>query len=264
MSTQKIQAQLWGASAQDWASYQEVTLQPVFEHVIEGLKATSAHRILDVGCGSGLFCQLAAQQGFQVWGFDATPELIEIAQHKTPEGDFQTGDMEDLPYADQSFDLVTGFNSFQYAAQPVQALKEAYRVLKPAGKLGIVIWGKAQNCQAAVYLKALGSLMPPPPPGTPGPFALSEDGALESLVTQANFKVVKKESVSSPFVYTTLEQALKGLLSAGPARRAILASSREAAIDAVTEAISSFRTESGGYRMENSYYYLVGEKGAGL
>ena len=79
MGTQKIQAQLWGASAQDWASYQEVTLQPVFEHVSKDLKTASAQQILDVGCGSGLFCQLAAQQGFQVWGFDATPEFIEIA-----------------------------------------------------------------------------------------------------------------------------------------------------------------------------------------
>ncbi|GAB3790955.1 class I SAM-dependent methyltransferase [Spirosoma horti] len=236
----------------------------MFEHVIEDLKPASAHPLLDVGCGSGLFCQLAAQQGFQVWGLDATPELIQIAQHKTLAGNFQIGDMEELPYADQSFDVVTGFNSFQYAAQPVEALKEVYRVLKPAGKLGIAIWGKAQDCQAAVYLKALGSLMPPPPAGTPDPFALSEDEALESLVSQANFKVVKKESISSPFVYTNLEEALKGLLSAGPARRAILASSPEAAIEAVTAAISPFRTAAGGYRLENSYYYLVGEKEEGL
>lgn len=260
MTTQKIQAELWGAAAQEWASYQEATLQPVFEHVIEDFKSSSAHLLLDVGCGSGLFCQLAAQQGFQIWGFDATSELIQIAHHKTPTGEFQIGDMEDLPYADQSFDLVTGFNSFQYAAYPVQALKEAYRVLKPEGKLGIVIWGKAQDCQAAVYLKALGSLMPTPPPGTPGPFALSEDGALEFLVSQANFKVVKKESVSSPFAYANLEEALKGLLSAGPARRAILASSREKVIETVTDAISPFRTDSGGYLMDNSYYYLVGQK----
>jgi SAM-dependent methyltransferase len=260
MTTQKIQAELWGAAAQEWASYQEATFQPVFQHVIEDFKSASAHLLLDVGCGSGLFCQLAAQQGFQVWGFDATSELIQIARHKTPTGDFQIGDMEDLPYADQSFDLVTGFNAFQYAAYPVQALKEVYRVLKADGKLGIAIWGKAQDCQAAVYLKALGSLMPPPPPGTPGPFALSEDGALESLVTQANLKVVKKELLSSPFVYASLKEALKGLLSSGPARRAILASSREKAIEVVTAAISPFKTDSGGYRMENSFYYLVGQK----
>ena len=260
MSTQKIQAELWGAAAQDWASYQEATFQPVFEHVIADFKSASAPRLLDVGCGAGLFCHLAARQVFQVCGFDATAELLQIARHKTPGGDFQRGDMEALPYGDHSFDLVTSFNAFQYAARPAQALQEAYRVLKPAGKLGMVIWGKAQDCEAAVYLKALGSLLPPPPPGTPGPFALSDEGALESLVTQASFHVVKKEMLSSPFVYASLAEALKGLLSAGPARRAMLASSREKAMEAVTAAIAPFKTASGGYRMENSYYYLVGQK----
>ena len=94
----------------------------------------------------------------------------------------------------------------------------------------------------------------------PPQFALSEDGALESLVTQAAFHVVKKELLSSPFVYPSLEDALKGLLSSGPARRAMLASSREKTIEAVAAAIAPFKTAAGGYRMENSYYYLVGQK----
>ncbi|MFD2933388.1 class I SAM-dependent methyltransferase [Spirosoma flavum] len=260
MGTQKNQAELWGASAQDWADFQESTLQPVFEQIISDFKQTSGRVLLDIGCGSGLFCRLASQQGFDVSGLDATPQLIEIAHSKTPLGHFQTGDMEELPYPDQTFDLVTGTNSFQYAASPVQALKEAYRVLKPDGKVVVAIWGKAQECQAAVYLKALGSLMPPPPPGTPGPFALSEDGALEDLVTQAGFKVGQKTSVSSPFVYSDLSSALKGLLSAGPARKAILNSSLEQATEAVTTAIAPFRTNLGGYKLENEFYYLVCEK----
>ena len=263
MGTQQLQAQLWGASAHDWASYQEATLQPVFEHVIADLNVAPDQRILDVGCGSGLFCHLAAQQEFQVWGLDATPELLEIAQQRTPAGAFLIGEMEALPYANQSFAILTGFNAFQYAAQPVRALQEAHRVLTPAGTLGIVIWGKPQDCQAAGYLKALGSLMLPPPPGTPGPFALSEEGALESLLGQAAFEVVEKQCIASPFIYTSLAEALKGLLSAGPACRAMMASSREAVTEAVTAAIAPFRTESGGYRMENNYYYVVAKKVAG-
>jgi SAM-dependent methyltransferase len=260
MGSQKIQAELWGAYAQNWADYQEATIQPVFEQIIADLKETSAHTLLDIGCGSGLMCQMAFQDGFEVSGFDATAELIEIARSKTPAGNFQTGDMEELPYADQIFDVVTGINSFQYAANPTQALKEAFRVLKPEGKLVIAVWGKPQECQSAAYLKALGSLMPPPPPGAPGPFALSEDGALEELVTKAGFKAGNKASVSSPYIYSDLTTALKGLLSAGPARRAILNSSWEKTAEVVTLAIAPFRTDSGGYRMENKFAYLVGEK----
>jgi SAM-dependent methyltransferase len=260
MGSQKMQAELWRVAAQYWADYQETTLLPVFEQMVHDFSQTLAHTLLDVGCGSGLFCQLALQQGLDVSGLDATTELITIAQRKTPGGHFKTGDMEELPYPDHTFDLVTGINSFQYAANPVRALEEAYRVLKPDGKLGVAIWGKAAECQAAVYLKALGALMPPPPPGTPGPFALSEDGALERLVSDAGFQPGLRQRVSSPFLYANLDSALKGLLSAGPAQRAILHTSHEAAVEAVTNAIAPFRTESGGYRMENTFYILVCEK----
>ncbi|QMW00982.1 class I SAM-dependent methyltransferase [Spirosoma foliorum] len=260
MGSQKMQAQLWSIAAQDWADYQETTLLPVFEQIAHDFSQIPARALLDVGCGSGLFCQLALQQGLNVSGLDATAELITIAQRKAPNGHFTTGDMEEMPYPDHSFDLVTGINSFQYAASPVQALKEAYRVLKPTGKLVVAIWGKAQECQAAVYLKALGALMPPPPPGTPGPFALSEDGALEKLVGDAGFQPGMRQRVSCPFVYPDLHTALKGLLSAGPAQRAIGNTSYEAAAEAVTNAIAPFRTELGGYRMGNTFYILEATK----
>lgn len=242
MGSQKMQAELWSVAAQDWSDYQEATLLPAFEKILHDCRQTPAHTLLDVGCGSGLFCELAAQQEYDVWGLDATPEFIAIAQRETPAGHFQTGDMEELPYPDNTFDVVTGINSFQYAANPVRALEEAHRVLRTNGKLVVAIWGKAQECQAAVYLKALGSLMPPPPPGTPGPFALSEDGALESLVRKAGFTPGPRTSVACPFVYSDLTTALNGLLSAGPARRAILHTSYEAAVEAVTNAIAPFKT----------------------
>jgi hypothetical protein len=72
---------------------------------------------------------------------------------------------------------VTGFNAFQYA-DPVGALREARRV---GAVVGIMTWGAPEHCEAVVLLKALGSLMPPPPPGAAGPFALSAPGALEAI-----------------------------------------------------------------------------------
>jgi SAM-dependent methyltransferase len=73
--------------------------------------------------------------------------------------------MELLAHDDGAFDAVTGFNAFQYAASPVNALREARRVVKADGIIVIAVWGLPESCEAAVHLKALGSLMPPPPPG---------------------------------------------------------------------------------------------------
>lgn len=58
-----------------------------------------------------------------------------------PQGDFRIAEMEGLPHADGSFDVVTGFNAFQYAAKPVNALREARRVAKRGGVLVIAVWG---------------------------------------------------------------------------------------------------------------------------
>jgi hypothetical protein len=78
-----------------------------------------------------------------------------------------------------------GFNAFQYAVSPVNALREARRVVTAGGIVVIAVWGLLESCEAAGYLKALGSLMPPPPPGAPGPFALSDETKLKTLMGEA-------------------------------------------------------------------------------
>ncbi len=59
---------------------------------------------------------LWASLGATVSGLDASDTLLEIARERAPSADFRLGDLEALPFDDDSFDVVTGFNSFQYAA----------------------------------------------------------------------------------------------------------------------------------------------------
>jgi ubiquinone/menaquinone biosynthesis C-methylase UbiE len=120
-----------------------------------------------------MFCQMAAKLGARVSGLDATEPLLAIARERVPDGDFRAGDMEELPYSNHTFDVVTGFNSFQFAANPVKALQEARRVARIGAPVAIAVWGKREDTEGFALLAALGSLLPPPPPGAPGPFALS-------------------------------------------------------------------------------------------
>lgn len=144
---------------------------PAHRRVIERLGLAPGARFLDVGCGAALACTLAASAGCQVFGLDGSRPLLEIARRPIPDGDFRVGELLSLPWADNSFDFVTGFNSFQYAAEPVAALREATRVCRPGGKVGIVVWGSVAECEAVAHFKALAALMPPPPPDSPGPLA---------------------------------------------------------------------------------------------
>ena len=255
-----MQGDLWSARARDYAEIQEPAFLPLYLDVLRRPELADAGSLLDVGCGPGLAAQTFAKKVGKVAGVDASAPFIEIARARVPGGDFRVAEMEALPHADGAFDVVTGFNAFQYAASPGNALREARRVAKAAGVIVIAVWGLPETCDAAGHLKALGPLMPPPPPGAPGPFALSDEAKLTAFAKDAGLTPVAVVDVQCPWVYPDLQTALRGMLSAGPVERAIRASSFERVRDAVAGAIEPFRTASGGYHMNNTFRYLISRR----
>jgi SAM-dependent methyltransferase len=256
-SSATTQATLWGARADDWTRIQEPQSRPLYEVVFRQTNVGPDVALLDLGCGSGVASALAARLGASVAGLDATAELIIIARTRAPACEFRVGELEAPPYADGAFDVVVGFSSFQYVADPVNALSQARRVARPGAVVAIATWGKPEECEAAGYLAALGRLLPPPPPGTPGPFAFSTDGALEALTSEAGLKPGEAGAVPCPWAYPDLDTALRGLLSAGPAVRAITAAGEDRVRSAVAEAIDRFRTSDGSYRIGCTFRYLI-------
>jgi len=260
MGTAKIQGQIWGTRARDWAEVQEGVAIPLYEAVIQRTGIGEGTSVLDIGCGSGVFCDMAARRGARVSGIDAAESLVAIAKERVTDGDFRTGEMEDLPFADQIFDVVTGFSSFQFAANPVNALREAGHVSR-AGTVVIGVFGKPEENESTAIIAALAPLLPPPPPGAPGPYALSADGALEAMAFQAGMTPVIVETVQCPLDYPDEKTALRGMLSSGPSIRAMQAVGEETVRNAILNAIAPFRTASGGYHLKNSFRYMLAKAG---
>lgn len=252
-----IQATLWGRAARDWAEYTEPLGRTLFEAAFDELGIGPGVSLLDVGCGAGLAAALAAARGARVSGLDATPEMLAIARERVPDGEFRHGDMESLTFPDDMFDIVTGFNSFQYAANPRNALGEARRVCRPGGSIVIATWGRPEHCDSESVITTLGSFLPPPPPGTPGPFALSTDGALASLARDAGLEPLHERFVTCQWEFPDLETVLRSTLAAGPATRAIEAVGIDRTRAALTEAHQPFRLGDGSYRMSNEFIYLI-------
>ena len=257
MGTAQVQGELWGARAKDWAGIGEGVSRPLYAVVLRKIEVGPATAMLDMSCGAGTFCALAARRGARVSGIDAAAALLAIAYQRVPQGEFRVGDIEKLPYVDNSFDVVTAFNSIQYATTPLSALKEARRVACPGANVVIATWGKREECQIATILAAIGSLLPPPPPGTPGPFALSTEGTLEALAREAGLTPTHVEDVACPFVFPDLSTALLGMLSSGPAAMAIQTSGEDRVRQAIMDALPRFKQASGGYRLKNTFRYLI-------
>jgi len=254
MGTATVQGQLWGARADDWAAIQEWAVRPVYEAILDELGPWHGRTLLDVGCGSGGFASLAAACGARVAGVDAAPELIDIAERRVASGAFRVGEMEHLPYADSSFSVVSGVNSFPYAADPGRALAEAARVVRPGGKVVAMLWGTADECEAAGYFAALARLLPEP---VTHPFALAGPAGLTRLFEGAGIEPAERRIVTCPWYYPDLETAVRGLLSGASAVRAIGHSGEDTVAAAVGESIEPYRRHDGSYLMRNVFHYAV-------
>jgi ubiquinone/menaquinone biosynthesis C-methylase UbiE len=124
---------------------------------IEQLEGT---KVLDMGCGAGRFCRIAADRGANISGLDATATFVQIARKRIPAGDFRVGDIEHLPWPDNSFDVVTGFNSFIFAADFAGALREAGRVARSAASVAITVFGRPEKCESTNVFGSVGQLLP--------------------------------------------------------------------------------------------------------
>ena len=122
---------------------------PIFDKLLGGLRELVArvaapHEglvVLDIGCGTGAQITIYDNAGCQVHGIDLSEPMLEIARSKLDQrAVISVGDALQIPYADQTFDLVIS-SLFVHQLKPGQRagmLEEALRVLKPAGKLVLV------------------------------------------------------------------------------------------------------------------------------
>ena len=216
--------------------------------------------MLDLGCGAGRLCRIAADRGARVTGIDQEAGQIERAAALVPEGAFEVGDILALPYPAARFDVVTCVQSLMHVMNPLTALREAARVARPGAPVAITVWGKEENCDIRAFGRALSGLMPRPAGRGHGrqPPPLSAEGRLERLATLAGLTVTDVGEVVCPFRYPDADALLRDLLGSDLGRRALRVADPATVRRAVLKGLAGYRTPTGGYRLDNTFRYLVG------
>ena len=215
---------------------------PAWEAVADAARVGYATSLLDLGCGEGEFCAFAARRGAIVCGVDCEPDAIAAALEAVPSGDFRLGMMESLPWAEDSFDVVTAFNAVQYALDPALALAEAARVVRPGGRIAVCKWGPPAGNEFFAFLTAIGA------GGVRGDAVRASD-PVSDAISAAHLEVVLTGDVAAP-IEMTGDAALEQSLSRAGIEPAHAAAS-------ITAAAAPYRRADGGYRFDNRLTYRV-------
>jgi ubiquinone/menaquinone biosynthesis C-methylase UbiE len=127
--------------------YAKTTLKDLNRHKLMASqlvnKIPSGGSVLELAPGPGYFCiELAKLGNFQITGLDISKSFVEIATKNAVEAnikvDFRQGNASDMPFADKTFDFTFCQAAFKNFSEPVKAIAEMYRVLKPKGVAVIV------------------------------------------------------------------------------------------------------------------------------
>jgi ArsR family transcriptional regulator len=126
------------------------------------LRLTPAIDIADLGAGEGLVSQLLALRARRVWCIDNSPRMVEVgtdlaAKNGLANLEYRLGDIEKVPLPDKSVDLAILSQALHHAQHPQIAVNEAFRILRPSGRLLILdlnehTFEKARELYADIWL----------------------------------------------------------------------------------------------------------------
>jgi SAM-dependent methyltransferase len=249
----ELQGELWGARAEAWAEH-EPQGTPIFDEVLHRAGVGAGTRLLDLGCGTGTLCRLATDRGARVAGLDASETLVAKARRRVPEGDFRHGDLQFLPYEDAAFDVVTGVNAFQFAADPVEALRAARRVVTFGGTVAVALWGRPERVDLFAAVRAVAALVPASPPLNR---SLLEPGAVEEAIAEAGLNVRESGDGHSTFEFPDTTTMLRQMTAAGGMVRVARAVGEDVVRRTLLDVMERFQTPVGGYRLENEWHFVI-------
>lgn len=157
--------------------------------LLDAARVAAKTRLLDVGTGSGTVAALAAGRGALVTAVDAEPSMVDLTRSRVPGAEVTTARLPRLPFADASFDAVVGNFVVNHVGDPLAAVAEMIRLVRPGGRVAVTIWPApappAQALWGAIF-DAAGVERPSDLPRLPrdADFARTREG-LSNLIVRA-------------------------------------------------------------------------------
>lgn|SRR5581483_794819 len=208
--------QNWGSSyrlvaAEKWKAKSAAMGRDVTNALVEYARPQPGMKVLDLASGTGEpAISIASKIGASghITALDLSSELLEIAGNRARQRGLgnitlEQGDAQHLPFADDSFDLITSRFGVMFFHDSVKALREAHRVLKPGGRACFLAWGPFEQpywaSMIGVVVEHVGG--PPVQEGGPDPFRFSAPGSLSTVLRDSGFDSVEETTERVPWTW---------------------------------------------------------------
>ena len=252
----------------DYPEMVETFLTPLGPRLVEACDITEGMRVLDVAAGTGNASIPAAERGASVVASDLTPELFEAGRRRAEaagvELEWIQADAENLPFEDESFDVVMSCIGAMFAPHHQDVADELVRVCKRGGTIGMLNW--TPEGQIGALFRTMGPFAPPPPPGAqPPPLWGSEEHVRKLFGDRVDLHTLRRDNLEVTAFKQARDYGEHFKAFYGPtivARKNAVNNGREAEFD---EALDRFcdewnRGTQEAARFEKEYLVVIGTR----
>jgi len=190
--------QLTGSAAE---VYEEFFVPALFgewaPRFCEALGVEKGTKVLDVACGTGCFARAALSRGAEVTGLDRNSGMLAVARRLDGVIDWREGLAESLPFDDAGFQAVGSQFGLMFFEDRVRALAEMWRVTRPGGRMGVVVWDALERspgyrAMVALLQRLFGDEIAD---GLRAPFVLGDSGEVQELFDAAGIAGSRADTI---------------------------------------------------------------------
>ncbi|HKE43222.1 MAG TPA: methyltransferase domain-containing protein [Steroidobacteraceae bacterium] len=266
----RIQRYGWDRAAEDYEPLWQEQLAIAQAKLLDSARLKSGQRVVDIACGTGLVTRgaaLAVGPSGHVVGVDISEQMIETARLRAAAQGFSNVifarmGAENLALPDASFDVALCALGLMYVPDPLLAIREMQRVVRPGGRVVFAVWGERAKCGWSPVFPIVEAQVQSDV--CPLFFQLGQQDNLARLCVEAQLGNIEQHRIQTTLDYADIEEACDAAFVGGPV--ALAWSRFDGEIRArvrrhYAEAINPWRVGQG-YRVPGEFVIVAGTRAA--
>jgi ubiquinone/menaquinone biosynthesis C-methylase UbiE len=263
----RVQRYGWDAAAAVYESAWREQLKPAHDALLEMAALKPGMRVLEIACGTGLVTMRVAScvtPGGSVFATDIADEMVTEAANRAISNDFhnvETARMgaEDLGVEDATFDAALCALGLMYVPDPIKALSEMRRAVKPGRRVAVAVWGERRNCGWAEIFPIVDSHVNSEV--CPLFFSLGIPGTLTAAMTSVGATQIEERRHAVELKFPDQEALLSAQIDGGAvalAAKRFSPETRREVSAAFLESVSKYRRDDGSYAIPGEFVTAIG------